>query len=219
VTVVLLHALPLDERMWDEQLRRFGGSAPRLYGRGPSLDGWAESLLGEIDGELVLVGASMGGYAALAMARREPDRVRGLVLAGSRADADSPERLAGRADTLELIRREGAAGLWESMRPNLFPEDADPEVVERARATALEQRPEELADAVMAIRDRPDSTDVLRALGDRSLAIVGDADPFVSPGEVPAHDVRVLTGCGHLSSLERPEEFAAILEEGLERWT
>jgi 3-oxoadipate enol-lactonase len=219
VTVVFLHALPLDERMWAEQVARFGGSAPRLYGRGPSLDGWAESLLDEVAGDLVLVGASMGGYCALAMTRREPDRVRGLVLAGSRADADSPERFAGRADTLELIRREGAAGLWESMRPKLFPEDADPAVVERARAMALAQRPEELADAVMAIRDRPDSTDVLRGLGDRSLAIVGDGDPFVSPGEVPAHEVRVVRGCGHLPSMQRPDEFAAMLEEALERWT
>jgi pimeloyl-ACP methyl ester carboxylesterase len=167
----------------------------------------------------VLVGASMGGYCALALARREPDRIRGLVLAGSRADADSPERFAARADTLELIRREGAAGLWESMRPKLFPEDADPAVVDRARAVALEQRPEELADAVMAIRDRPDSTDVLRGLGDRTLAIIGDADPFVSPEEAPAHEVRELRGCGHLPSLQRPEEFETILEEALERWT
>jgi 3-oxoadipate enol-lactonase len=219
MTVVFLHALPLDERMWSGQVERFGGVAPRLYGRGPALDGWAASILEQVEGELVLVGASMGGYCALAIARREPERVRGLVLSGSRADADSPERFAARADTLELIRREGAAGLWESMRPKLFPADADAALVERARGVALEQRPEELADAVMAIRDRPDSTDVLHGLGERSLAIIGDADPFVSPGEVPAHDVRVVERCGHLPSLQRAPDFDAILAEALERWT
>jgi pimeloyl-ACP methyl ester carboxylesterase len=219
VTVVFLHALPLDERMWSAQLERFGGVAPRLYGRGPELDGWAESLLREVEGELVLVGASMGGYCALALARREPQRVRGLVLAGSRADADSPERFAARADTIELIRREGARGLWESMRPKLFPADADPDVVERARTMTLDQDSEELVHAVMAIRDRPDSTDVLEALGERSLAIIGDADPFVSVGEVPAHEVRAVRNCGHLPSVQRPEEFDAILEEALARWT
>jgi 3-oxoadipate enol-lactonase len=218
LTVVFLHAPPLDERMWSAQLERFGGVAPRLYGRGAGMDPWAESVLGEVDGELVLVGASMGGYCALAMARREPERVRGLVLAGSRADADSPERFAARADTIELIRREGAAGLWESMRPKLFPPDADPAVVEGGRRLTLEQRPEELIEAVMAIRDRPDSTDVLQALGDRSVAIIGDSDPFVSPVEVPAHEVRAVRGCGHLPSLQRPEEFDAILEETLARW-
>lgn len=221
MTLVFLHALPLDERMWSEQVGRFGGLAPRLYGRGPSLDGWAESILSELEGdeELVLVGSSMGGYCALALARRQPERVRGLVLAGSRADADSPERFAGRADTIELIRRDGAPGLWESMRPKLFPDGADPALVERARQIALEQEPEELVHAVMAIRDRPDSTDVLESLGERTLAIVGDLDPFVRADEVPAHDVRALEGCGHLPSLERPAEFGAILEGALGRWT
>lgn len=219
MTVVFLHALPLDERMWERQLARFGGVAPRLYGRGATMDGWAEALLAEVEGDLVLVGASMGGYCALALARREPRRVRGLVLAGSRADPDSPERRAARAETLALIEREGAAGLWESMRPRLFPEDADGATVERARGWALEQRPAELADAVAAIRDRPDSTETLLALGDRSLATIGDADPFVAAGEVPAHEVRVLERCGHLPSLQRPDEFDAILEEALGRWT
>jgi 3-oxoadipate enol-lactonase len=219
VTLVFLHALPLDERMWSAQLERFGGIAPRLYGRGPQLDGWAEAVLAEVEGELVLVGASMGGYCALAMARREPERVRGLVLAGSRADADSAERFAARADTIELIRREGAVGLWESMRPKLFPPGAEPAVVERARRVAVEQDAAELAEAVMAIRDRPDSTDVLRGLGARALAVIGDADSFVEPGEVPAHDVRVLARCGHLPSLQRPDAFDEILEEALARWT
>ena len=219
MTVVFLHALPLDERMWARQLGAFGGRAPRLYGRGRTMAAWAESLLEEVEGELVLVGASMGGYCALAMARRAPDRVLRLVLAGSRADADSPERRAGRADTLELIRREGASGLWESMRPKLFPADADAAHVEAMRTIALEQQPEELAAAVEAIRDRPDSTEVLRALGGRSLAIVGDADPFVAPDEIPAREVRVVRGCGHLPSVQRPDEFGLLLGEVLARWT
>ena len=183
MTVVLLHALPLDERMWEptrEALREVGAEsvAPRLYGRGRTMDEWAASILAEVDGDgLVLVGASMGGYCALRIAAQAPDRVRALVLAGSRADADSDERRAGRAATLETIARDGAPGLWEQMRPKLFPEDADAGVVERARALALEQRPDELAGAVEAIRDRPDSTDVARGV---PLGLVlGDRDPFV----------------------------------------
>ena len=219
---LLLYAFPLDERMWEPQrdgLPDVELVAPRLYGRGDTMDEWAESLLAELEGDLVAVGASMGGYCALALARRAPERVRGLVLAGARADADSPERRAGRADTIDLIRREGAAGLWEQMRTRLFPEDADPAVVERARAIALEQDPDELVGAVEAIRDRRDASEVLAAFGDRCLVVLGDADPFVSPDDVPAPDVRVLPQCGHLPSMQRAAEFNQLLEGALRRWT
>ena len=222
MTVVLLHALPLDERMWEPNLPALEGHevvAPRLYDLGSSMEEWAGAVLERFAGEAVVVGASMGGYCALAVARLAPERVRGLVLAGSRADADSEERRAGRADTIRLIERDGAAGLWESMRPKLFPPDADPAVVERARLVALEQEPAGLVRAVEAIRDRRDSTDVLRGLGDRAAVVLGDRDPFVSPGEVDAADVRVLAGCGHLPNLQRPDEFGAVLEEVLARWT
>jgi pimeloyl-ACP methyl ester carboxylesterase len=222
VTVLLLHALPLDERMWEPQREAFGSlevAAPRLYGRGPTMDAWASRLLAEVDGDVVLVGASMGGYCALAIARVAPERVRGLVLTGSRADADTPERRAARADTIDLIRREGAPGLWESMRPKLFPADADPALVGRARAIALEQRPDELVQAVEAIRDRPDSTAALHVLGERTLAVIGEEDPFVRGDEVPAHEVHVLPGCGHLPSLQRATEFNELVGRRIAAWT
>ena len=123
MTVLLLHAFPLDERMWEPQRDVLPGHdvvAPRLYGRGRSMSAWAESVEGETVGELVVVGASMGGYCALALARRVPERMRGMLLLGSRPDADSEERRAGRADTIDLIRREGPDGLWRSMVPKLF---------------------------------------------------------------------------------------------------
>jgi pimeloyl-ACP methyl ester carboxylesterase len=222
VTVVLLHALPLDERMWEPNLEALDGHdvvAPRLYDLGSSMAEWARAVLEHFEGPAVFVGASMGGYCGLAIARLAPERVQGLLLGGSRPDADSPERRAGRADTIRLIESEGAAGLWESMRPKLFPDDADPAVVERARQLALDQEPAGLVRAVQAIRDRPDSTDVLRGLADRALLVLGDRDSFVAPHEVEEFDVRVLPGCGHLPSLQRPHDFDAILKEMLERWT
>ena len=216
MTVVHLHAFPLDERMWPVD-----ATAPRLYGLGRSMDEWAAAVLDAYPGRLVLVGASMGGYAALAVARRAPERVAGLVLAGSRPDADSPERHAKRAETIALARDRGAEGIWEAMRETLFHEGSDPEVVERARALALDRTEDELVTALEAIRDRPDSTDVWNTLADRRLTVVGDRDPFVPVADARAFDADavVLPDCGHLPALERPAELRLLVDEAVARWT
>ena len=225
MNVVLLHAFPLDERMWEPQRDAFDGFdvvAPRLYGRGASMHEWAVELVRELDGDLLVVGASMGGYCALALARHARERVRALVLVGSRPDPDTEERRAARADTIALIRREGADGLWRSMRPRLFPPEAPAEVVDRARRLVVEQDAEELVAAVEAIRDRPDSSAVARELGDALLVAVGSRDPFVSVAEAHTFganaSVSVFDGAGHLPSLERPEQFNHVLRDFLARW-
>lgn len=214
MTVLLLHALPLDERMWEPQreaLAEHEVVAPRLYGRGSTMDDWADSVAAEVDGDFAVVGASMGGYCALALARRLPERVRGLLLAGARPDADSDERRAGRADTIELIRREGADGLWRSMEPKLFADKR------KADPSLLYRDPEGLIEAVEAIRDRPDSTEVARHLGDRLQFVVGEHEVFVTAGELFEFDVREIKGAGHLVNIEAPGEFNAILREFLQR--
>jgi 3-oxoadipate enol-lactonase len=217
MTLLLLHAFPLDERMWEPQRAAFDDvAAPRLYGRGSSIDGWARGILEEVEGELVVVGASMGGYCALEIVRQAPERVRGLVLAGSRVDADSPERREGRAKTIGLIRARGAEGLWEDMRPKLFARDGA-EAVAFARGLTLEQRPDELVSAVEALRDRRDSTEVVARFEQPVLFVAGRDDPFVSPEEAPpSAEVRAFD-TGHLPSLERPEEFNGVLGEFLAR--
>jgi pimeloyl-ACP methyl ester carboxylesterase len=212
--VLLLHAFPLDERMWEPQREALRGHevvAPRLYGRGPTMDAWAASVAEEVEGDMAVVGASMGGYCALALARRAPERVRGLLLLGARPDADSDERRAGRADTIELIRNEGPDGLWRSMVPKLFADGA------AADEGLLFRDADLLVGAVEAIRDRADSTAVARELDRRLQFVVGESDPFVSADELREFDVRELDGAGHLANIERPDEFNAILEEFLAR--
>jgi 3-oxoadipate enol-lactonase len=204
LTVVLLHAFPYDEAMWAPQLEALGDHdvlAPRLYGRGPRFDQWAAALLAEIDGSLALVGASMGGYVALAIARQAPERVRGLLLAGSRAGGDTPERRAYRNDLIATLREHGV------------PADME------ATATA-----EELVAATKALRDRPDATDVIRTFSGRFVIAVGERDELLPVDEAreiaalaPDGRVEVFPGAGHLPSIEQPEEFNGVLLAFLER--
>ncbi len=216
MTVVFLHAFPLDERMW-----HMGTHAPRLYGLGSSMDDWADAVLESYPGRLILIGASMGGYAALAAARRAPERLAGLLLAGSRPEADTPERYAKRAETIAIARERGAEGVWDAMRAGLFGDDSDPDVVARARGLALDRSEDELVTALGAIRDRPDSTEAYRALGDRAVTVVGDRDPYVPVDDARRFepDAVVLPDCGHLVSLERPAEFGLVLDDAVARWT
>jgi pimeloyl-ACP methyl ester carboxylesterase len=219
--VLLLHAFPLDERMWEpqlESLRDYEVSAPRLYGRGESLDDWAASLLGEQDGDLVLVGASLGGYAALAMTRRAPQRVRALALVGARAEGDSPERRAGRADTIALLENRGVKALWANQRPKLLLQSASEEAVARARELVLDRGKDELTEAVRALRDRADNSETFASFEGPSLVAVGEGDAFFPPEEAEQLAARarhgrfrVFAGAKHLPSLEQPDEFNAAL--------
>jgi 3-oxoadipate enol-lactonase len=225
--VVLLHAFPLDERMWEPQLAALAGydvTAPNLYRLGgASMDLWATALLREIWDEVVLVGASMGGYCALAFARIAPERVRGLVLAGSRADADSPERRQDRQASIEAVQEQGSEAAWTKMRP-LLTAGADAELEARLEAWALEQRTGDLVNAVRAMRDRPDSTDVVQALEAPLLVVSGTRDALVPVDDAKAlaatakqGEVEVVDDAGHLPSLQRPDAFNELLLGFLER--
>lgn len=206
--VVLLHAWPLDERMWDPQVPALAAAghepvAPRLYGRGPSIDAWAAQLLAEIEGHFVAVGASMGGYCALALARRSPERVLGLVLAGSRAAADSEERRRFRDEQIARLRTDGV------------PPELDTGVP-----------PEELAVAQEAMRDRPDASGVVSSFGGPLLVCHGAEDEVVPVDEARAvadaallGSLELVPGAGHFVSVDADERFRAVLLEFLEQWT
>ena len=205
--VLLLHGWPLSERMWLRQTTALQGAgfqtaAPHLYGRGHAIDDWAAELLREVYGPIVAVGASMGGYVALALARRAPERILGLALVSSRASADDWERRRRREHTIMELR--------DGRRPD----DAD------------EDTPtEHLARAQEAMRDRLDLSGVAASFGGPLLVCVGDEDPLVSVDEAraladTALDGRfeLFPGVGHFPSLEQPKRFNEILLDFLAQW-
>jgi len=205
--VLLLHGWPVSERVWTPQvsaLRDAGYDvhAPHLYGRGGSIDDWAAQLLRELDGPFVPVGASMGGYCALALARRAPEQILGMVLVASRADADSFERRRFRQQTITDLR----AG----DRPPLADDDSDLGL---------------LAVAQEAMRDRLDLTGVAASFGGPILVCVGDADPLVPVEDAQAlaevaldGRLEVFPGAGHFVAVDEPERFNDVLLTFLEQW-
>ena len=205
--VLLLHGWPVSERVWVSQVSALRGAgfepiAPHLYGRGASIDDWAAQLLREIDGPVVTVGASMGGYCALAMARRAPERIPGMVLVGSRADADSFER--------RRFRQQMITDLRAGDRPDRAEDDSNLE---------------HLAVAQEAMRDRLDLSGVAASFGGPLLVCVGEHDELVTVPEAQqlaesALDGRleVFPGAGHFAALDQPERFNEVLLEFVSQW-
>lgn len=208
--IVLLHAFPLDERMWDAQrgsLTAYDVVTPNLYDLGGnSVEGWAQAVLDQVDGDLAAVGASVGGYVALAMARSDPARVRGLLLAGSRVGADSPERRAARDEQIRTLREQGIEA-WAPSAPAPPPP---------------ERTIEELVRTLEALRDRPDATEVAQTFDGPLWIAVGDRDPFLPVDEARGivagarnGRLEVFPDTGHFTNLERPERFNQLLQEFL----
>src|SRR5262245_12598512 len=218
--IAFLHALPFDGRIWESQLEAFTEHethAPTLCGFGSSFDEWALGVLQEVPGRFVAVGASMGGYTACAIARLAPERLEAIVLSGSRADADAPERRPLREEWIGIAQSDGGEGLWEAQAKKFFAPGTPDEVVERAHGIAAEQDPDGLVRAITAIRDRPDSTEAVTS-GLPLLVVGGELDPLIPPeveealaAAAPNGRVEILEGCGHMPNMERPDEFNRIL--------
>jgi pimeloyl-ACP methyl ester carboxylesterase len=227
-TLLLLHAFPLDAGMWDGVRGRLAGRpvlAPTLP-PGPArrtLGEWAGDVLALRGGPLVPIGVSMGGYLAFELWRRAPGRIPALVLADTRAQGESPEGREVRDRTIAEIREGGAEALWRGLEERVLSPRAELEVRERARELAHSREADDLVRMVEAIRDRPDSTETLASISVPALVVVGEDDVLVPltdaaalASALPEGRLRAIPGAGHLSPLERPESFAAVVSAFLE---
>jgi pimeloyl-ACP methyl ester carboxylesterase len=242
--LVLLHAFPLSSAMWERQvtgladvarvvtpdLRGFGDSPPGADE--PSLDHAADDVVALLDrlglDEVVLGGLSMGGYVAMALLRRHPGRVRGLLLADTKAGADPAPARDNRLRIAARLDAEGSpAVLVEDVLPGLTgPTTAAerPDVVARVRAMVESAPPAAAAWAQRAMAARPDSLDVLRGVDVPALVLRGDEDGLAGPDDVaamadalPEGRLETLPRAGHLTALEVPDEVVRAVRGLLSR--
>lgn len=230
--LLLAHGFPLDRAFWNPllpyleahfdcilpDLRGFGDSPPTEAGY--SLDDMAADLNMLLDAlglpAAFLAGHSMGGYLALAFARRFGAQLLGLGLLGTQAAADPPERKAARYDTLEQVRRDGVNAVL-GMADKLT---ADPRHASALRQIIQRQNPIGVMGALQAMAERPDSRSVLATLTVPVVIIHGLTDVLVPveraremKAALPSALLMELPGVGHSPSYEAPEQTAAALKQ------
>jgi pimeloyl-ACP methyl ester carboxylesterase len=245
--VVLLHAFPMDATLWAPQrgalaergfrvitpdLPGFGGSP--LSERAPDLDVMADEVADLMAGlgvdEAVVGGLSMGGYVAMAMLRRHRARVSALLLADTRAGADSPEAAANREAVARSVQAAGStAQLAEMMLPQLLGTTTlrlRPEVVATVGRWIRAQPPAAVAWAQRAMARRPDSTATLADFGGPTLVLHGSEDTLSPAAEAEAMAAATRRGgspttvvqvpaAGHLTAVEDPGAVTAALLDWL----
>jgi 3-oxoadipate enol-lactonase len=237
--VLLLHGFPLSSEMWQETMDRVPDGwrmiAPDLRGHGSSEasdDAGMQRLVRDqmelldllgIEEPVVVVGLSMGGYVALEMVRRHPERVRALVLVDTRAEADAPDAAEKRRTTAERVLRDGSESLAEDMAGKLFSPSTRGAVRSRWRERMAATPPRGVAAALNGMADRSDSRDVLSDWRKPLLVVVGEDDQITPPEDalrmhraVPGSMLEVIPDAGHLPPVEQPDAFGKILNGFLE---
>ncbi len=239
--VIFIHAFPLNQHIWDEQVAALKGSYRTItldlrgFGRSDAPDGPysmdlmatdVRALMTRIGVErATLVGLSMGGYISLAFYRNYPEQVRAMVLADTRASADNDEGRERRMRSAERVERDGAQAIADDMLPMLLAPatiEKNNALVERVRAMIESNPPKAIAAAQRAMAERSDSTQLTEGMSIPVMVIVGSEDSLtkVEESEVMRDKIRgsrltIIEGAGHLSNIERPGEFNDALADFL----
>jgi pimeloyl-ACP methyl ester carboxylesterase len=240
--LLFIHGFPFSKAIWEAQFAGLEGAgrllAPDLRGHGESeatpgpysMDMLADDCLTLLDSlgvdrPAVVCGLSMGGYVALAFYRRHRARLAGLVLAATRAAADSAEGKANREKLAARVREEGPQAVVTSMHPKILAPktyETDPALVERVRRIMETTSQEGMIAALLGMRDRSDATSLLERIDLPTLVLHGAEDQIIPLAEAQAMHaaikgsrLEVLPESGHLLNMEQPGLFNQAVRDFL----
>ena len=235
--IVFLHAFPLNRTMWATQekalssqfriitidLRGHGESdAPLwLYTLEQSADD-VNALLDQLAIQQALfVGLSMGGYILFAFYRKYAARVKGLILADTRAQADTAEEKDGRFQMAQTAYKKGPSAIADIMIPKLISPatiQTKQDLVQQVRAMIEGNQISGITGNLMAMAERSDSVPLLSQITCPTQIIVGELDQATPPsdaklmaGEIPNAHLAIIPGAAHLANLEQPTTFSQIV--------
>lgn len=241
--VVLLHPFPLNHNVWkgitDRLATRYRLILPDLRAHGESELGDGPATMQKLADDLAalcravqitkayFVGVSIGGYTLFEFWWRYREHVTALVLANTRASAETPEGRANRLALADRVLRKGTAGFIEEMLPKLLSPVTHanrPDIVDAARRMMQQMSPQDIAGVQQGMADRPDSIATLKTINVPTLVLIGEDEAMAESELMRQHiagsRMQVIPRAGHYAALEQPEEFAGLLRgflDGLPR--
>jgi pimeloyl-ACP methyl ester carboxylesterase len=238
IPLLFIHGFPLSKAIWQPQLEGLNTSfhiiTPDLRGHGDSqavpgpysmqlLANDLNSLLDNlgINQPVVVCGHSMGGYLTFEFYRQYPQRVAGLIFTATRAADDPPEGKVNRDKAAQNVTLDGVTPIVEGMLPKILsPEvfDSNPDLVEHVKDIMMGTSAEGTIGALMAMKDRPDSTPTLAEINVPSLVIHGREDQIIPladaeqmAGTIQDCEFVIYDNAGHLPSLEDPYRYTNVV--------
>jgi 3-oxoadipate enol-lactonase len=240
VPFVLIHGFPFSSQIWQgvrgdledvaeiytPDLPGFGSADKLSKDVSPSIEAYADSVAQWVRkegiGGIVLGGHSMGGYVALAFARKYGTMLRGLLLICTRPGPDTEQAREGRYKLAGDVEERGPQAVVDAMHPKLFAEGADERAREQAKENMLSQNEGAIAAALHAMAGRPDSTPQLREIAVPTLIITGSEDAIIPAPEaetmgrlIPNSRHAAIEGAGHMPMLEKPRQFTGAVRSFL----
>ncbi len=238
IPIVMIHGFPLNRKIWQPQLQNLTDSARMLavdlrgFGESPSTSGpstmdlYAKDIAEMLDRldiiAPVLVGLSMGGYVALSFYRRYARWLSGLILVSTRASADSKETKESRDRMVNIVKEpEGIKSITNIMLPKMLSPKSyieKPELVSLVKEIMETSSVDGISGALMGMKDRSDSTEILTGFNIPTLIIHGSDDQLVPLAEaesmakaIPNSKFQVIPNAGHLPNMEQPDQFNNIM--------
>ena len=242
IPVVLLHPFPVHHEFWKAVVpklaTRYQVILPDLRAHGRSKVGKGTATMAKHAADLmrlletlqipkaVFVGVSIGGYILFQFERQYRERVSALVLANTRAEADTEQGRANRLNSVTASRVHGTGPFFDAQIQNLIGETTRrtrPDIVANARAMMQMMSVDGLAAIQQGMADRPDSIPTLRTINVPTLIIAGEEDT-VTPiahaqlmhEHISGSRLETIVRGGHYSGLEHPDEFGRILRKFLD---
>ncbi|MDB5370903.1 MAG: Hydrolase, alpha/beta domain protein [Roseomonas sp.] len=224
--LLLLPGLLCDETLWRDQIAALADAARCQVADltlDAGLDGMALRALANAPPRFALAGLSMGGYVALEIMRRAPERVTHLALFDTSARPDTEEQARRRRGLMALTR----SGQFKGVTPRLLPSLLHPAHLDGPLGRAVRDMAERVGREAFlrqqqAILQRPDSRPLLPGIAVPTLVAVGEQDILTPPelaeemaAAIPGARLARIPQAGHLPSMEQPEAVNALLRAWL----